>query len=154
MARWQEVVYKIGVFWILIPASVGAVGYFTVAWLTSREEPLPEAKVEASPPVEQPMPRAKGEKWTMPDPPQVEVFVEKVEEGTEPPRPEEEAKPVEIEVPEGEEIDEAGVGGFVRPPSGESDDEGAGFPGPDESGGESSEAEEPGGVFRGEFGAL
>ncbi len=114
--RWQEVALKVGVFWILIPVSVAAVGYFVVGWLTTKDKPAKATRVAQ--PITQPTREAsaKDEKWAMPDPPQIDISVEKVEEEEEPPKPEEEAKPVEIEVPEGEEVDEAGVGGFVKPP--------------------------------------
>lgn len=117
--RWKEIVFKGGVFWVLIPVTLGALAYFVVGWWTSRNKPAP---ADAVAPIKQPIARpASGEQpesWSMPDPPQIDISVEKVGDTPESSEPPVDAEPVEIQVPEGEMVDEAGVGGFVRPPEG------------------------------------
>lgn len=125
--RWKETVVKIGVFWILIPAAVGALGFFGVRLFAPKpsqsDQEVMEQREESVAPVQDSA--NKDEKWTMPDAPEfdVQVTVEKADEeytenkerveelqSTEP------AAPKEIAVPENAEEDEAGIGGFVKPP--------------------------------------
>lgn len=138
MARWQEIAYKVGVFWLLIPAAVGAIGYFSVVLLTPKAAAPSGASSRLEPPVKQPASREPDKTWTMPNPPQVDISVEKVEEEVEPPKAEEEAPPIEIAVPEGEEADEASVGGFATPPPAPEE--------PAEGNGGGSDSEESGGI--------
>lgn len=127
--RWRKVGVKL-FKWVGAPVLVGLLGLFVVGPLIGgpkpdprpvEREPAPEVIATAAPPEQ--------EEWTMPSPPQVDIRVEPApDDGSLLVQYGSEGRPVPPPMDFGDDgdVDEAGVGGFVRPPRKKGDEAGIG----------------------------
>ncbi|MCH8979390.1 MAG: hypothetical protein IH945_09150 [Armatimonadetes bacterium] len=127
--RWREL--GITLFkWVGAPVLVGLIGFYVIGPLiggpTEESRPVlrpspPEVIATADPP--------EREEWVMPSPPQVSISVEPVSgDGSDGYRYDDEGRPVPppINLSDEGDVDEAGIGGFVRVPKKKGDEAGIG----------------------------
>ena len=116
--------------WVAAPILLGLLGFYVIgpriggpkveSRPVQRQSP-PEVIATADPP--------EREKWVMPSPPQVSIYVEPVpDDGSDRFRYGSEGRPVPppMNLSDDGEVDEAGIGGFVRVPKKKGDEAGIG----------------------------
>ena len=127
--RWRELGFRL-FKWVGAPILVGLLGFYVIGpRIGGPKDEIRPVQPQSQPEVIATADPPEQKEWVMPSPPQVEIYVEPVPgEGSDRLRYSNEGRPVPppMDLSDDGDVDEAGLGGFVRVPATRGDEAGIG----------------------------